>query len=113
MQKACKLLASEEMKHLALLTEIVIITKAIIELVRPPLKRAYKYVKKKVCSLFKKKRPMPKVPQPCVLKEATNVNIEDLINQARMYIEPLEEHRRKDMLMVLVNYNEKDFTVTV
>ena len=46
---------------------------------------------------------MPKVPQPCVLKVDTKVDIEKWLNQARMYIEPLEENHRKDMLMMLVD----------
>ena len=68
MQKACNLLASEEMKHLACITVIFILARAIVNLERPPLKRAFNYVKKRVLSIFKKKQPMPKVPQPCVLK---------------------------------------------
>ena len=41
MQKACKLLASEEMKHLACITVIFIKVKAIFRLIRPPVKRAF------------------------------------------------------------------------
>ena len=62
MQKACKLLASEEMKHLACIAVIFMIMKAIFNLVRPPAKRAYNYIKKKVINTFKRKQPMPKVP---------------------------------------------------
>ena len=75
MQNTCKLLASEEMKHQACLTVIVIIIRTIINLERPPLRRAYNYIKKKVVKIFKKKRPMPKVPQQCVLKVDTKVEI--------------------------------------
>ena len=108
MQKACKLLASEEMKHLAYITVIVILIRAVINLVRPPIKKAFKYIKKMVLNIFKKKRPMPKVPQPCVLKVNTKVDIEKWILQARLYIEPLEEHRRKDMLMMLVDEPQRE-----
>ena len=100
MQKACRLLTSEEMKHLACNTVIFIIIKATVKLIRPPARRAFKYIKKKVLRLFRKKRPMPKVPQPCVLKVDTKVDIEKWIFQARLYIEPLEEHKRKRMLMM-------------
>ena len=84
MQKACNLLASEEMKHLACIVVIIILIKAVINLIKPPIKKAYKYVKTKVLSIFKKKRPMPKVPQPCVLKVDTKVDIEKWILQARL-----------------------------
>ena len=59
--------------------------------------------KKKLHYIFKKKKPMPKVPQSCVIK----VDIEKWIIQARMHIEPLEENRRKDMLMMLVNETQR------
>ena len=108
MQKACKLLASEEMKHLACIVVIFMIIKAIFNLIRPPMKRAYNYIKKKVINTFKRKQPMPKVPQPCVLKVDTKVDIEKWIFQAKLYIEPLEEHKRKDMLMMLVDETQRD-----
>ena len=95
MQKACNLLASEEMMHLACIVVIRIIIKAIIKPIKPPAKRAFKYLKTKVLNIFKQKRPMPKSPQPFVLKVDTKVDIEKCILQARLYIEPLEEHKRK------------------
>ena len=108
MQKACKLLASEEMKHLACVVVIVILIKSIIKLIRPPIKKAFKYIKKTITTIFAKKRPMPKVPQPCVLKIDTKVDIEKWILQARLYIEPLEENKRKDMLMMLVDEPQRE-----
>ena len=51
---------------------------------------------------------MPKVPQPCVLKVDTKADIDKWINQARIYIEPLDEHRRKDILMMLVDELQRD-----
>ena len=57
---------------------------------------------------LKRKQPMPKELQPCVLKIDTKVNIEKWILQARLYIEPLEEHKRKDMLMMLVNEPQRE-----
>ena len=70
--------------HNRILIIIIIITKTILDIVRPPLKRAYNYIKKKALNVFKRKGPMPKVPQPCVLKVDTKVDIEKWINQARM-----------------------------
>ena len=55
MQKACKLLASEEMKHLACIVFIFMIMKAIFNLAKPPAKKAYNYIKKKVTNALKKK----------------------------------------------------------
>ena len=108
MQKACNLLASEEIKHFACIVVIVILIKAIINLIKPPIKKAFKYIKTKVLSIFKKKGPMPKVSQPCVLKVDTKVDIEKWILQAKLIIEPLEEHKRKDMLMMLVDEPQRD-----
>ena len=96
------------MKHLACKVVIIIIIKAIINLIKHPVKRAFRYLKTKVLNIFKKKGPMPKVPQPCVLKVDTKVDIEKWILQARLYIEPLEEHKRKDMLMMLVDEPQRD-----
>ena len=56
-----------------------------------------------VLNIFKKKRPMPKVPQLFVLKVDTKVDIEKWILQAKLYIEPLGEHKRKDMPKMLVD----------
>ena len=108
MHKTCKLLASEEMKHLACITVIIIIIRAIINLMKPPIKRAYKYIKEMVLNIFKKKQPIPKVPQPCVFKVDTKVDIQKWIVQARLYIETLKEHRRKDMLMMLVDEPQRE-----
>ena len=81
------------MKHMACISVIFIIVKAIINLIRPPVRRALNFIKKKVLIIFKKKQPMPKVPQPCVLKVDTKVDIEKWILQARQCIEPLEENK--------------------
>ena len=54
MQKTCKLLASEEIKHLACIVVIFMVFKAIFNLIRPPVKKAYYYIKKKVINTFKK-----------------------------------------------------------
>ena len=80
-------------------------------MIRPPIKKAFKYIKKIVLNIFAKKRPMPKVPQPCVIKVDTinfDVDIEKWILQARLYIELLEEHKRKDMLMMLVDEPQRE-----
>ena len=95
-------------KHLACIMVIFIIIKAIVNLIRPSVRRAFNYIKKKVLNLFRKKRPMPKVPQPCVLKVDTKVEIEKWILQARLYNEPLEEHKRKDMLMMLEDEPQRE-----
>ena len=96
------------MKHLTCINVIVIITKTIIGMVRPPFKRTHNYIRKKALNIFKRKRPMQKVPQTCVLKVDTKVDLEKGINQARMYIEPLEEYRRKDKLMMLVDEPQRE-----
>ena len=59
-------------------------------------------------NIFKKKQPIPKVAQPCVLKVDTKVDIEKWILQARLYIEPFEENKRKDILMMLVDEPQRE-----
>ena len=54
------------------------------------------------------KRPIHKVTQPCVLKlDNQKVDIYKWVNQARIYVEPLEEHRRVEMLLLLVDQTER------
>ena len=98
MQKACKLLTSEEMKNLACITVIIIKIRAIINLIKLPVNRAFKYIKRIVLNIFKKRRPMPKVPEPFVLKVDTHVDLEKWILQARLYIEPHKRTEEKTCL---------------
>ena len=87
---------------------IILILVRILEALRHPVKKAYQWVKKKLTQLARAKRPIPKVPQPCVLKlDYKKVDIDKWVNQARMYVEPLEEHMREEMLLMLVDQNER------
>ena len=41
--------------------------------------------------------PIPKVPEPCVLRLDNNkVDIDKWVNQAHMYVKPREEQKRGD-----------------
>ena len=77
----------------------------ILEVPRHPVKKSYHWIKKKITQLKRAKRPIPKVPQPCVLKLDIKKDIDKWVNQARMYVEPLEEYRRVEMLLMLVDQN--------
>ena len=107
-QKVCKVIRSEEEKQFASVVVIIFLIIRILEALRHPVMRAYRWIKKKITQLTRVKRPIPKVPQPCVLKlDKKKVDIDKWVNQARMYVEPLEEHRRVEMLLMLVDQNER------
>ena len=66
-------------------------------------------MKKKFGNWKRGKRPIPSVPRPCILKVDydAKLDIDKWINQARMYVEPLEENPRAEMLMMLVEETER------
>ena len=107
-QKACKIVASEIVKQFASIVVIIFILYRLLEASRHQVMRVCRWIKKKITQLTRVKRPIPKVPQPCVLKlDKKKVDIDKWVNQARMYVEPLEEHRRVEMLLMLVDQNER------
>ena len=107
-QRGCKILASEEVKQFASIVVIIYIVYRLINASKHPTMRACKWIKKKTIQLVKAKGPVPKVPQPCVLTlDNKKVDIEKWVKQARMYVEPLEENRRVEMLLMLVDQNER------
>ena len=107
-QKACKLVASEEVKQFASIVMIIFILYHLLEASRHQVMRVCRWIKKKITQLTKAKGPVPKVPQPSVLRlDNKKVDIEKWEKKARMYVEPLEEHRRVVMLFMLVDQNER------
>ena len=66
------------------------------------------WIKKKLIQLTWAKRSISKVPQPLVLELDNNkVDIDKWVNQARMYVDTLEEQRRVEMLMMLLDQTER------
>ena len=107
-QRLCKIVSSEEVKQFASMFVIIYIVYRILDALRHPVMRVYRWMRKKTTQLMKAKGPIPKVPQPCVLRLDNNkVDIDKWVNQARMYVEPLEENRRVEMLLMLVDQNER------
>ena len=81
-QQGCKILASEEVKQFASIVVIVFILYRLQDAVRHPVMRAFKWIKKKTTQLFKSKGPVPKVPQPCVLRlDNQKVDIEKSVSE--------------------------------
>ena len=61
-------MASDEVKQFASILEIIFIVYRVLEASRHPVMRAYRWCKKKTSQIIKAKGPVPKVPQPCVLR---------------------------------------------
>ena len=77
------------MKQFASVVVIIYIIYRILDALKHPVMRAYRWVKKKTTQFMKTKGPIPKVQQPCVLRLDNNkVDIDKWVNQARMYVEP-------------------------
>ena len=76
----------------------------IIYCLQYPVKKINKWMKKRITNLRKGKRPIPSVPRPCILKVDydSKLDIDKWVNQARMYVEPLEDSRRAERLLMLV-----------
>ena len=76
LQAACNALASEELKNFVCVTVVCLIA-------ANGLLKCMSFFQKKVTSLRKTKKTPARVPQPCVLKVDSRVDIERWINQAR------------------------------
>ena len=103
-QRACKIFASEEVKQVVCIIVITVAIVKILDCLRYPVKKAFNWTKKKFNNWKRGKRPIPSVPRPCILKVDydAKLDIDKWVNQSRMYVEPLEENRRAEMLMMLV-----------
>ena len=108
-QRACKISASEEVKQVVCIIVLTVVIVKILDWLKYPVRKAFNWIKMKVNNLKRGKRPIPSVPRPCILKVDydAKLDIDKWINQARMYVEPLEENRRAEMLMMLVEETER------
>ena len=71
-QRVSKIVSSEEVKQFASIVVIMYIMYRILEALRHPVMRVYRWSRKKTTQLMKAKGPIPKVPQPCVLRRYNN-----------------------------------------
>ena len=107
-QTACRLLLSEELKSFVCIIVVCLIATNMLSLIKNPFNRCIDYCKRKFNQWTKAKRPQARVPQPCALKVGQKVDIDRWINQARMYIEEFEEGRRAEVVMMLVDEQQRD-----
>ena len=108
-QRACKIFASEEVKQVLCMIVLTFVLAKILNWLKNPVKRVFNWIRKKFNNWKRGKRPIPSVPRPCILKVDydAKLDIDKWINQARMYVEPLEENRRSEMLLMLVEETER------
>ena len=66
------------------------------------------YFQKKISGLRRNKKTPARVPQPCVLKVDTRVDIEIWVNQARLFVQDFDEGRRAEVVMMLVDELQRD-----
>ena len=107
-QNACKLLLSEELKSFVCIIVVCLIAVNMLSLIRDPFNKCINFCKKKFKDWTKPKKSQVRVPQPCVLKVGQKVDIDRWINQARMYIDEFEEGRRAEVIMMLVDEQQRD-----
>ena len=79
-----------------------------ISLIRDPFNKCINFCKNKFKDWTKPKKSQVRVPQPCVLKVGQRVDIDRWINQVRMYIEEFEEGRRAEVIMMLLDEQQRD-----
>ena len=68
----------------------------------------YGFFLKKINSLRRIKKTPARVPQPCVLKVDSRVDIERWVNQARLFVIDFDEGRRAEVVMMLVDEQQCD-----
>ena len=107
-QSMCRLLLSEELKSLACIIIVCLVVINVMSRIREPLDRFVTACRKKCREFTKARRPHARVPQPCVLKVGQKVDIDRWINQARMYIDEFEEGRRAEVIIMLVDEQQRD-----
>ena len=108
LQAACNVLASEELKNFVCVTVVCLIAANGLMYLKDPLLKCMSFFQRKVNSLRKSKKPPARVPQPCVLKVDSRVDIERWINQARMFVNDFDEGRRAEVVMMLVDEQLRD-----
>ena len=101
LQAACNALASEELKNFVCVTVVCLIAANGQMYLKDPFLKCMSFFQKKVTSLVtslrKTKKTPARVPQPCVLKEDSRVDIERWITQARMFVEDFDEVDRLNL----------------
>ena len=66
------------------------------------------YFQKKLSGLKRSKKTPARVPQPCVLKVDSKVDIERWVKQARLFVQDFDEGRRAEVVMMLVDEQQRD-----
>ena len=61
-QKACKIITSEEVKRFVCIVALFLIIVNILDLLRYPVRKVFNFVKKKVNNLRRMKKLIPRVP---------------------------------------------------
>ena len=96
------------MKNFVCVTVVCLIAANGLMYLKDPLLKCMSFFQRKVSSLRKTKKPPARVPQPCVLKVDSRVDIERWINQARMFVNDFDEGRRAEVVMMLVDEQLRD-----
>ena len=107
-QTACRLLLSEELKSFVCIIVVCLIAINVLSLIKDPFNRCIDVCKKKFNQWTKSRKPQAIVPQPCVLKVGQKIDISRWISQACMYIEEFEEGKRAEVVMMLVDEQQRD-----
>ena len=108
LQQACNILASEELKNFVCVAVVCLIAVNGLTYLKDPFMKCMGYFQKKVSGLKRSKKTPARVPQPCVLKVDSKVDIERWVKQARLFVQDFDEGRRAEVVMMLVDEQQRD-----
>ena len=108
LQQACNILASEELKNFVCVAVVCLIAVNGLTYLKDPFMKCLGYFQKKISGLKRSKKTPARVPQPCVLKVDSKVDIERWVKQARLFVQDFDEGRRAEVVMMLVDEQQRD-----
>ena len=107
-QQACNILASEELKNFVCVAVVCLIAVNGLAYLKDPFMKCMGFYQKKINNMRRSKKTPARVPQPCVLKVESRVDIERWVNQARLFVKDFDEGRRAEVVMMLVDEQQRD-----
>ena len=107
-QQACNILASKEQKNFVCVAVVCLIAVNGLTYLKDPFMKCMSYFQKKIRGLRRNKKTPARVPQPCVLKADSRVDIERWVKQARLFVQDFDEGRRAEVVMMSVDEQQRD-----
>ena len=100
LKQACNILASEELKNFVCVAVVCLIAVNELTYLKDPFMKCMGFFQKKINSLRRIKKTPALVPQACLLKLDSRVDIERWVNQARLFVQDFDEGRIAEVVMM-------------